>query len=68
MYQRIPHFLLLISLSILGGCGAGQSLTFEPVAKLGQAKYNKDKYFYRSGVLERLDQPKGFFWNLKIKC
>jgi hypothetical protein len=59
--------LLLVIVSLLSGCGADQQLKFTPVAKLNQESYGNGKKFYRSGVLEKLDQPTGYFWQWKKK-
>jgi hypothetical protein len=68
MKQLKFQFLLCVIGIILQGCGAGQSLTFEPVHNLNHSKYANQKYFYRSSVLEKRDKPTGFFWKLKTKC
>ena len=53
MKQAIPIFLFSIIGILLAGCETTDTLSFKPVAKLDQEKYEKDKNFYRSGVLEK---------------
>ena len=67
MRQIVSILLFSIIVSLLSGCETTDTLSFKPVAKLDQEKYEKDKNFYRSGVLEKLDQPKGYFWVFKKK-